>query len=103
MKYLTEAWVKMDTESKIAILGKRNNIIVRNSAEIGITNPQDSILVSLNVVANGLEFKEVSGLRITLNKTKLSEVKTEAKLRILWKRLMAIAAQHVGEFSKCEQ
>ena len=57
MKYLTEAWVKMDTEAKIDMIGKRNNIIVKNLAEIGITNPQDSILVSLNVVANGLEFK----------------------------------------------
>ena len=70
-------------------------------AEIGITNPQDSILVSLNVVANGLDFIEVKGYKIILNKTKLEKVKTEAKLRILWKRLMAIAAFHVKEFTKC--
>ena len=65
--------------------------------------PQDGILVSLHVVAGSLEFKEVSGLKIILNKKKLNEVKTRAKLEIFWKRLMAIAAQHVGEFKKCEQ
>ena len=60
--------------------------------------PQDGILVSLHVVAGSFEFKEVTGLKIILNKKKLDEVRTGAKLELLWKRLMAIAAQHVGEF-----
>ena len=71
--------------------------------EIGVTRPKDSTLVSFHVVADGLDFKEVRGCKIILNKSKLDEFKTEAKLRILWKRLMAIAAQHVKEFLKCEQ
>ena len=65
--------------------------------------PQDGILVSLHVVAGALEFKEVIGLKIILNKKNLDEIKTRAKLEIFWKRLMAISAQHVGEFKKCEE
>ena len=55
----------------MTVLGERNFIVVRRSDEIGATNPQEGILVSLKIVANELDLKDVSGCKITLNKSKL--------------------------------
>jgi len=48
-------------------------MIIKND-EIRMQWPRDGILVSLHIVAGSLEFNEVSGLKIILNKNNLDKI-----------------------------